>query len=277
MKWFKHQSTARNDEKIAQLEDKCGLEGYGFYFKMLELVAEIIDHSDKCEVTYSMSRWGRQTNVSTKKWLFLASCCSDVGLMIVRRCNDDISVNIPNLLKYRDNHTRNLQVPSKQDKEEYKEEIDNIKKKKNKEEIIVADAPIEPGKKPIEKNENEIFYFWKVTMNHHQAIFDSKRKKIIKTALSLGFSVDQLKQAIIGCSKTPHNIGTNETGTVYDGVHIIFKDAGQIERFMSNAISPPIPQVKQSYAVATQSGTIDSMISFANDNGFNDYLEIGHG
>ena len=66
MKWFKHQSTARNDEKIARLEDRCGLEGYGFYFKMLELVAEAIDQSDKCEVTYSMSRWGRQTNVTTK-------------------------------------------------------------------------------------------------------------------------------------------------------------------------------------------------------------------
>ena len=53
MKWFKHLSTARNDEKIARLEDKCGLEGYGFYFKMLELVAESVDQTDRFEVTYS--------------------------------------------------------------------------------------------------------------------------------------------------------------------------------------------------------------------------------
>ena len=51
MKWFKHQSEARNDEKIARLEDKAGLEGYGFYFKMLEIVAQIIDSTDRHEVT----------------------------------------------------------------------------------------------------------------------------------------------------------------------------------------------------------------------------------
>ena len=165
MKWFKHQSTARNDEKIARLEDRCGLEGYGFYFKMLELVAEAIDQSDKCEVTYSMSRWGRQTNVTTKKWLFLAQCCADVGLMIVQRsaddgvtngCRgaDDITIKIPNLLKYRDNHTKNLQVTSKQDKEVYKEDKDKEKHKHLKPTAVctagdeVAETVIETTKKP---------------------------------------------------------------------------------------------------------------------------------
>lgn len=122
MKWFKHQSTARNDERLARLEDKAGLEGYGFYFKMLEIVAEIIDSTDRCEVTYSMSRWARQVNVTTKKFLFLSQCCADVGLILVRRTGDDIAVNIPNLLKYRDNHTKNLQATSKQEVEVDKEE-----------------------------------------------------------------------------------------------------------------------------------------------------------
>jgi hypothetical protein len=117
MKWFKHQSSARNDERLARLEDKAGLEGYGFYFKMLEIVAEIIDESDRHEVTYSLSRWGRQVNITSKKFVFLAQCCADVGLMIVQRCDNDYTVKIPNLLKYRDNHTKNLQVTSKQERE----------------------------------------------------------------------------------------------------------------------------------------------------------------
>ncbi|MGZ8184412.1 MAG: hypothetical protein ACXWT1_20910 [Methylobacter sp.] len=133
MKWFKHQSTARNDERIARLEDKCGLEGYGFYFKMLEIVAEVIDSTDRCAVTYSISRWGRQTNISTKKFLFLAQCCSDVGLMLAQRSGDDMLVKIPNLLKFRDNHTKNLQAASKQDTEEdtYKKDIEKNRDKKN--------------------------------------------------------------------------------------------------------------------------------------------------
>jgi len=130
MKWFKHYSTARNDEKIALLEDKTGLEGYGFYFKMLEIVAEGIDETDKHDVTYSLSRWGRQANITTKKFLYLIQCCSDVGLMLTQRESDNITVKIPNLLKFRDNHTRNLQVTYKQDKE--KEEDKDIDKDKEK-------------------------------------------------------------------------------------------------------------------------------------------------
>lgn len=148
MKWFKHQSTARNDERIARLEDKCGLEGYGFYFKLLEIVAEVIDSTDRCAVTYSISRWGRQTNISTKKFLFLAQCCHDVGLMIAQRCDDDMIINIPNLLKYRDNHTTNLQAASKQDTEKdiYKKDIEKNRDKKN-------GSSVEPPPPPEGKNE----------------------------------------------------------------------------------------------------------------------------
>lgn len=117
MKWFKHQANARNDERISQLEDKCGIEGYGFYFKMLEIVAEVIDATDRHEVVYSLTRWGRQANITSKKFLFLSQCCADVGLMIVQRDGDNITVKIPKLLKYRDNHTKNLQATCKQEEE----------------------------------------------------------------------------------------------------------------------------------------------------------------
>lgn len=129
MKWFKHQANARNDERLSRLEDKAGLEGYGFYFKMLEIVAEVIDATDRHEVTYSLSRWGRQANISTKKFVFLVQCCHDVGLMIAQRVDDDMIVKIPNLLKYRDNHTKNLQATSKQDLEV---EIDKEREEESK-------------------------------------------------------------------------------------------------------------------------------------------------
>lgn len=67
MKWFKHYSSARNDERISKVEDSTGLGGYGFYFKVLEVIAEVMDASDSCSVTYSRSRWGRQLNITDKK------------------------------------------------------------------------------------------------------------------------------------------------------------------------------------------------------------------
>lgn len=146
MKWFKHQSSARNDERLSRLEDKAGLEGYGFYFKMLEIVAEVIDETDRHEVTYSLSRWGRQANITSKKFIFLAQCCADVGLLIVQRCDNDYIIRIPNLLKYRDNHTKNLQATSKQevevevDKEVDKEQIKKQSKPKSKE---LSEIPVQ--------------------------------------------------------------------------------------------------------------------------------------
>lgn len=39
MKWFKHDSDARHDAKLARLRMKYGLEGYGLYFFLLECIA----------------------------------------------------------------------------------------------------------------------------------------------------------------------------------------------------------------------------------------------
>ena len=76
-------------------------------------------------------------------------------------------------------------------------------------------------------------------MNHKKSILDAKRKKLINGALKTGYSVDDLKAAILGCSLTPHNMGQNDRNERYDGVHIIFKDADNIERFIANSITPP--------------------------------------
>ncbi|SJM89997.1 hypothetical protein [Crenothrix polyspora] len=263
MKWFKHLSTARNDERLARLEDKAGLEGYGFYFKTLEIVAENMDASDCTEVTYSLSRWGRQTNITSKKWLYLSSCCSDVGLMIVCRDADDITVKIPKLLKHKDNHTKNLQVTYKQ--EIYKEEKDKdkdkeINKEKNKEKKTIVhngggsvvrgetmgtrrvkiDSLDERGNNPDQHAAySEIYENWKSVMNHPRSNLSDKHRKLISDVMKSGYSVDDIKTAIIGCSMTPHNMGANENKQIYDGLHVILKPEN-IDRFIGNAQKSPV-------------------------------------
>lgn len=81
----------------------------------------------------------------------------------------------------------------------------------------------------------ELFDFWKTTLNHEKAKIDTKRTKAIKNALKLGYSIDDLKSAIIGCSKTPHNMGQNDRGEKYDSIDLIFRDADHIDRFIRNA------------------------------------------
>jgi len=101
-------------------------------------------------------------------------------------------------------------------------------------------AVIEPKRLNKQKTEIvEIFEFWKETLNHGKARFDKKREKVIVSALRCGYSVADLKTAIVGCSKTPHNMGMNDRNEVYDKLSLIFRDGEQIERFMNNADPQP--------------------------------------
>jgi hypothetical protein len=105
------------------------------------------------------------------------------------------------------------------------------------------------GKKIAKKNQvsllgNDIlsiFDFWKKTFHYPHAQLDTKRKSLIEQALHLGYSVNDLCEAIAGCSCTPHNMGKNEQGERYNGLQIILRDADQIDRFIQNARSPPKP------------------------------------
>ncbi|MCK4817569.1 hypothetical protein KA005_17505 [bacterium] len=85
----------------------------------------------------------------------------------------------------------------------------------------------------------DIFKFWKNTLNHPRSNLDDKRKALIRKHLKSGYSVDDLKSAINGCSNTPHNMGDNDRGQVYDSIELILRDSGQIDRFMRNDSSPP--------------------------------------
>jgi hypothetical protein len=88
---------------------------------------------------------------------------------------------------------------------------------------------------PIER----VFTHWKHTMDHPKAVLDPPRRQLIRKALQAGYTVEQLCEAITGCSLTPHNKGENDRGQRYDGLHIIFRNADQIERFIYNAHHPP--------------------------------------
>lgn len=103
-------------------------------------------------------------------------------------------------------------------------------------------------RKPQPKSNDDVsavFDFWCNRLNHPKARLDDKRKKAITLALKWGYSPDDLCQAITGCSLTPHNMGQNNRGQVYDGLHIILRDADQIDRFMANAVNPPKALNKQ--------------------------------
>lgn len=110
---------------------------------------------------------------------------------------------------------------------------------------ISAPRKLHPTKYAVsEERITQVFEHWTAVMQHPRSNLDDKRRSLIRKALQLGYSVDQLCQAIVGCSYTPHNMGQNDRGQRFDGLHIILRDADQIDRFIHNYRNPPKPFTK---------------------------------
>lgn len=80
-----------------------------------------------------------------------------------------------------------------------------------------------------------VFDHWRQVMDSPRSILDRKRAGLIRQALKLGYTVDDLRAAINGCRMTPHNMGVNERGTRFNGLDLILRNADNIDRFMGTA------------------------------------------
>jgi len=82
----------------------------------------------------------------------------------------------------------------------------------------------------------EIFLYWRDVMKKPSAKPTAKRIKAVKDRLKDGYTVDELKSAIYGCSITPHNNGTDPKGNGqrYDDLELICRRGEFVERFIEN-------------------------------------------
>lgn len=112
------------------------------------------------------------------------------------------------------------------------------------------------GNKPICQAGAEIFDFWVETMGKRkgQVLFTDKRKRCVKARLNDGYSVEFIKQAIVGCSKSPHHMGQNDSGTVYDDIELICRSGEKLEHFANNVRAKPfrlnqdVPETLEEFA-----------------------------
>lgn len=105
MRWFKHMTFSANDEKLSSLKDAFGLEGYGFWWSVVEIIAAAVDENEKISVTFSAKKWGNSLGISAKKFRTLAEFCANIELFSVKSEGNDITVSMPNILKFRDEYT----------------------------------------------------------------------------------------------------------------------------------------------------------------------------
>jgi hypothetical protein len=90
----------------------------------------------------------------------------------------------------------------------------------------------EPG--PVER----VFGHWQEVHVHPDAKLTEDRRKTILRALK-DYSEAQLCEAISGYRNSPHHMGQNERGTVYDGIELFLRDAKRIDAGIQFARMPP--------------------------------------
>lgn len=150
MKWFKHLSNAHEDEFCSFVLDRFGLDGYARWWILLETIAAQMDETDRCWAQYPVTKWcsilrgkrkilhefimtaesmGKLTAVCIPHEQHEAS--HDSGLVsgskreVTGKQSESnwkangllLKIEVKNLLKIRDNYTRNLQQSSNQEVE----------------------------------------------------------------------------------------------------------------------------------------------------------------
>ena len=86
MKWFKHDTSSSRTEKLAMLKATRGLEGYGFYWNVLEIIAESAGKtgaSASGSACFPLQTWCGLIGVPPQTFRKLAENCRELGLFSV--------------------------------------------------------------------------------------------------------------------------------------------------------------------------------------------------
>lgn len=98
-----------------------------------------------------------------------------------------------------------------------------------------------------------LFAEWQNVTGHKRAVLDEKRKRYFRKGLRL-FPYDDVRDAIRGWAHSPWHRGQNDQSTTYDGVHVILRDAEQIEKFRELERNPRSRPVAKKTATGEVAG-----------------------
>lgn len=121
----------------------------------------------------------------------------------------------------------------------------------DKESRKVASPPVELHSTDGAKSADveRVFDHWRTVHGHDRAQLDDKRRRIIRAALKR-FDPDELCESISGYRNSPHHMGQNQAGTVYDSIELFLRDVQHVEAGLRFARSPPLTASPQSRVTA---------------------------
>jgi len=179
MKWFQHYTDATNDEFIAYAFEKYGLEFYGFYWRLVEIVAnQVKQNSDVCSVKYTKKKWLIDTHAARKKFDFYLNLLENEQKIEVVNNEDRITITMPSVLKIRDTYSQRKKTES--------EPEPKLPPPERKENPITVE---------LNRKINDVFaYYLLKTGNKHK--LSEERKSVIRKRLKENYTVEQMNAAI---------------------------------------------------------------------------------
>ena len=111
MKYFKHMCHSHQDEKLQELIDKFGPEGYGVYWLLCERIGlNLQDFNDFRK--HSVKNWAHFCKIRPTKLTKMVEFMSNLenfsqkkSLIISKFDQNQLLIKIPNLIKYRDEYS----------------------------------------------------------------------------------------------------------------------------------------------------------------------------
>lgn len=114
MKWIKHTTSCSNDPKIRAVIAEFGPHGYAAYWLIIEQIAAEFDGNSRTHFLKNSEKfWKNITFFSQNKFLSYISFCKKIGLFDHQIDGKEITIFIPNLLKYGDEFTRKVASKNK--------------------------------------------------------------------------------------------------------------------------------------------------------------------
>ena len=103
MKWYQHQTNSRNDPKVKSLIAKFGMQGYGLYHLVNEIIAEKIEDNPRCILEYSNEILALEANMKVEDVIKILDFA--VSVKLLTQVNFDEYQNLK-VKKYCDNWTK---------------------------------------------------------------------------------------------------------------------------------------------------------------------------
>ena len=116
MRWLKHLSLAHADEAVAYILEEYGAEAYGVWWLILEDVAAPMETGKMVPIScHSAVKWSQICHCSVRRFRSIAGRLAEKNLINVQTDIDRIRIEVPNVLKYRDEYSqRSGQTPDQE-------------------------------------------------------------------------------------------------------------------------------------------------------------------